>query len=91
MCFGGEGTKRKSFVGRRRLLFYRMYTSVFDRKLEYLSLETILTVLYTIHHILVQIARPCLSSIFATFLHVSVPFELTPLSRGRVWYGAALH
>jgi hypothetical protein len=32
------------------------------------SLETILTVLYTIHHILVHIAGPCLSSIFATFL-----------------------
>jgi hypothetical protein len=65
---------------KRLKYFYRMYTSVIHRKLEGLSLETILTVLYTIRHILVQIAGPCLLSTFATF----VPLELTPLSRGYV-------
>jgi len=35
-----------------------MYTSLFNRKLGVLSLETALTVLYTIHHIPVQTAGP---------------------------------
>jgi hypothetical protein len=66
----GEGNKDKDCRQQTTTVkvFYRMYTSVFNRKLGDSSLETILTVLYMIHHILVHIAGSCQSSIFATFL-----------------------
>ena len=55
-----------------------------NQNLEGLSLETVLTVLYTKHHILV-------SMLFINLHHVSVQLKLTPLSRSRVWYAVALH
>jgi len=63
-------------------VFYRMYTSVFNNEnLKILSLETILTMLYTIYHILVHNAGP--------LPHISFQLELTPLSGGG--YGTLRH
>ena len=73
----------QTFVSRRRL-FLQFTGCTHNRNLEGLSLETVLTVLYTKHHILV-------SMLFINLHHVSVQLKLTPLSRRRVWYAAALH
>jgi len=68
MCFGGEGTVSSADDARDVRQSILQDVHICNRKLEDLSLETILTVIYTIHHILVHIVGPCLSSIFATFL-----------------------